>query len=112
MAAIIAAVRDLIFTAKIEEAAKSHGASLVFADSQQALLGKVQAMRPGIIIVDLNMEGLGISRLPALIHAIAPQARIIGYLAHVQLDMKRQAESAGFIVCTRSELIRRLSDML
>lgn len=92
---ILAVVNDLFFSAKISETARHTGAAVVFAATAADAIRK--AREAGLIVIDLNFDGLGpldlIGQLkgdPAL-----RGIRVVGFLSHVQVDLMRRAEAAG-----------------
>jgi CheY-like chemotaxis protein len=110
MAWILAVVSDLMFTVKIQDAAKRAGAQATFVASHKRALEKL-ADKPALVILDLNFD------LAEPIDLIAPikAAGIptLGYLSHVQTDLKRKAEEAGCdAVVPRSTFSQKLPELL
>jgi CheY-like chemotaxis protein len=118
---IVAAVSDLLFTVKINDAARKAGLAVDFVKSEKDLLEKA-AENPVAIILDLNYEAVHPLKLISKLKGNAQFKKIslIGYLAHVQGELKRQAHEAGCdIVMTRSafsqnlpQILKRHADML
>ncbi len=114
---ILAVVQDMFFAAKITAAAKRAGVEVSYVLDEKELLG---AEPPQMIIVDLNngnlnKQGLNpielISKLKA--DPATREVRVIGFLSHVQGDLKREAELAGCdLVLPRSVFSQNLEDLL
>jgi len=111
---VVAAVGDLMFTVKINDAAKRAGLSVDFVKSEQDVLEKA-ADHPAVIILDLNCQTLDPLKVITQIKQDSELKRIslIGYLSHVQGELKRQAHDAGCdIVMTRSAFSQNLPQIL
>ena len=116
---VLAVVSDLFFSAKINEAAKHAGVKLAYVTTESGLLEKARA-NPPLIIFDLNFDAARpldlIGKLKA--DAALKHINLIGYLSHVQTDLKRAAEEIGCDeVMARSafsmnlpEILKRYSD--
>jgi len=93
---VIAVVSDLFFSVKLTEAAKRAGLVLEFVKDFSQVLEKAKG-RPSLIIFDLNMESAEPVKLISQLKADAETKSIslIGYLSHVQVDLKQQAQEAG-----------------
>jgi CheY-like chemotaxis protein len=107
---ILAVVSDLMFTVKIQDAAKRAGAQATFVASHLRALEKLKD-NPALVILDLNFD------LAEPIGLIAPikAAGIptLGYLAHVQTDLKRKADEAGCdSVVARSTFSQKLPELI
>ncbi len=111
---VVAVVDDLMFRVKINDAAKRVGLPVEFVKSEQDVLEKAKD-RPSVIILDLNFQAVEplklISRLREDSHYRG--ISLIGYLSHVQGELKRQAQDAGCnIVMTRSAFSQNLPQIL
>lgn len=110
---VLAAVQDIFFAAKITAAAKRAGVEVSYVRDERELL-KATAP-PRMIIVDLNNSSLNPIELIGKLKAdpAAQQTRIIGFLSHVQGDLRREAELAGCdLVLPRSVFSQNLEDLL
>ncbi|MSO20112.1 MAG: response regulator [Acidobacteria bacterium] len=111
---VIAAVADLMFTAKILAAAKQAGCPVQFIQHEEKLISAV----PGsscLVIVDLNHLTLDGVRLISRLKAEPATASIpvLGYLSHTQIDLKRAAEQAGCdLVLPRSVFSQNIHEIL
>lgn len=93
---VIAVVGDLLFMAKINEAAKRAGVPVEYVTSQEDVLEKAKA-KPTLIILDLNLESSHPLELVQKLKASAETrgVSLIGYLSHVQGELKIKAQNAG-----------------
>ncbi len=110
---ILAAVQDMFFAAKITAAAKRAGVEVRYVLDEKELLGAEPP--PQMIIVDLNNSSLNPVELIGKLKAdpTAREVRVIGFLSHVQQDLKREAELAGCdLVLPRSVFSQNLEDLL
>ena len=111
---LVAAVGDLMFTVKINDAAKKAGLDIEFVRSEQDVLAKANEV-PTAIILDLNFTEIDPLRVITELKGNSDHKRIslIGFLSHVQGDLKRQAHDAGCdIVMTRSAFSQNLPQIL
>jgi PleD family two-component response regulator len=112
---ILAVVDDLLFTVKISDAAKRVGLDVEFLKSAHDVVAKAAQEKPLLIILDLNNNS--VEPLP-LISALKDDGdlkgiSIIGYLSHVQGELKQKAHEAGAnIVMARSAFSQNLQQIL
>jgi CheY-like chemotaxis protein len=112
---VIAAVDDMFFAAKIRGAAEQAGRQLVFVRSRPELDDTLALGLPAMIMIDLNSERLEpiqtiqyLKSQPGL--AAIP---ILGFLSHVQSELKTQAEQAGCDrIIPRSAFSQRLPELM
>ena len=115
---VLAAVQDLFFMGKITAAAKRVGVPVEFVRQETELFQKTEAITgllPGLLIVDLNNATPDPIEMIARLKAdpLRKQVRIIGFLSHVQQDLKRRADQAGCdLVLPRSVFSQQLDDLL
>lgn len=112
---IIAVVDDLLFTVKINDAAKRVGLDVEFLKSERDVLDKAANEKPLLIIIDLNNNSVEplqmIEKLKA--HGDLKKISLIGYLSHVQGELKQKAHEAGAnIVMARSAFSQNLQQIL
>jgi len=95
--AVLVAVDDIFFASKITETARQLGISLLFARTQDEVIARALSEKPALLIIDLNsarcnpIETIGqIKEVPDLRHI-----PIVGFLSHVQADLKVKASMAG-----------------
>ena len=110
----VAAVDDLFFASKINEAAKRAGISVDFVKDDLSLL-ELAAAKPSLIILDLNFSAIKplqtITKLKA-----KPELRgisVVGYVSHVQGELKQRAHDLGCdMVMARSAFSQNLPTLL
>ncbi len=112
---LLAAVDDLFFTVKINDAAKRAGLQVEFIKNEKDLLDKAKDEHPALIIFDLNFGAIQplkvISKLKS--SAELKSISLIGYLSHVQGELKQKAHETGCdMVLARSALSQNLSQIL
>ena len=112
---ILAVVDDLLFTVKISDAVKRVGLDVEFLKSEHDVLEKASAEKPLLIILDLNASSVSPLDLIAKLkhNGDLKPISIIGYLSHVQGELKQQAHEAGAnIVMARSAFSQNLQQIL
>jgi PleD family two-component response regulator len=112
---ILAALEDLFFTVKIADAAKRAGLDVEFIKSDKELLEKARSEKPSLIIFDLNFTGMQpLKVIPKLKGSSELRSiSLIGYLSHVQGELKQKAHEAGCdMVLARSALSQNLPMIL
>ena len=108
---ILAVVSDLFFSVKLSEAAKRANLALEFVKEGAQVIEKAHHEKPALIIFDLNFASVEplslITRLK-----VAPETKginLIGYLSHVQVELKQNAQEAGCdMVMARSAFSQNL----
>ena len=112
---ILAVVDDLLFTVKISDAAKRVGLDVEFLKSEHDVMAKATHDKPLLIIIDLNNNSVHPLDLIGKLKSDGELKRIslIGYLSHVQGELKQQAQEAGAnIVMARSAFSQNLQQIL
>ncbi len=93
MAAVVYLVRDLLFTAKIREAADHLGVEVTRADDPQALHAAAKSAR--LVLIDLRLpEALRAIELLAQDPATA-NVHSVGFIDHERLDVMEAAKTTG-----------------
>jgi CheY-like chemotaxis protein len=107
---VLAVVSDLFFSVKLSEAAKRNGLAIEFVKDGGELLEKAKS-KPTVIVFDLNFESVEPLQLISKLKG-SPETRsvsLIGYLSHIQGELKQQAQEAGCdMVMARSALSQNL----
>jgi PleD family two-component response regulator len=107
---VLAVLSDLFFSVKLSEAAKRNGLSIEFVKDAGEVLEKAKS-RPTVIVFDLNFESVEPLKLISQLKG-NPETRgvsLIGYLSHIQGELKQQAQEAGCdMVMARSALSQNL----
>jgi CheY-like chemotaxis protein len=104
----------LFFTVKINEAAKRAGLPVEFLKSEIDVLLRAKT-QPALIIIDLNFQGIDALKLVWELKADAETKGIslLGYLSHVQGELKLKAQAAGCdTVLPRSAFSQSLPQIL
>jgi PleD family two-component response regulator len=112
---ILAVVEDLLFTVKISDAAKRAGLEVEFVKSERDVIDKATQEQPLLIILDLNFSAVQPLKLISKVKGDAQlkPISVIGYLSHVQGELKQQAQEAGAnIVMARSAFSQNLPQIL
>ena len=112
---ILAVVEDLMFTVKISDAAKRAGLEVEFLKSERDVIEKATQEKPLLIILDLNFSAVQPLKLISKVKSNGEmkQISVIGYLSHVQGELKQQAQEAGAnIVMARSAFSQNLQQIL
>jgi PleD family two-component response regulator len=112
---ILAVVEDLLFTVKISDAAKRAGLEVEFVKSERDVIEKATNEKPLLIILDLNFSAVEPLKLISKVKSNGEmkQISVIGYLSHVQGELKQQAQEAGAnIVMARSAFSQNLPQIL
>ncbi len=107
---VLAVLTDLFFSVKLSEAAKRNGLALEFVTEGKEVLEKAKT-KPQLIVFDLNYEAANplqiISKLKG--NTETKGISLIGYLSHIQAELKQQAQEAGCdMVMARSALSQNL----
>lgn len=110
---VLAVVSDLFFSVKLTEAAKRAGMSLEFVKEPADVIEKAKS-KPQLIVFDLNFESADPLSLIGKLKSNAETKGIslIGYLSHIQGELKQQAQEAGCdMVMARSAFSQNLSQI-
>lgn len=114
---IFAFVDDLFFQAKIQETARKLNVKVEFAKSDKDLAERMQQNgeeKPSLIIFDLNnVNAKPLTLIPKLKSKLKKGTSIIGFLSHVQGDLKQKAHEVGCdMVLPRSAFSQNLPQLL
>jgi CheY-like chemotaxis protein len=111
---VVAVLNDLMFTVKIQEAARRAGLEVVFVNSQQEALAQAR-QNPAVIILDLNHSAVSPLELIAQLKSDGETSKIklLAYVSHVQADLKQAAHEKGCdAVVARSAFSQNLPTIL
>jgi CheY-like chemotaxis protein len=111
---IVAVLNDLMFTVKIQDAAKRAGMDVAFAKSREDALAQAKR-NPAVMILDLNGTSLDALELIEALKADSEtsQLDLIGYVSHVQTDLRQAAQEKGCgMVIARSAFSQNLPIIL
>ena len=111
-------IEDLFFTAKIQETARKLGVKVAFVKNEKeqltALTSGDEETRPALIVFDLNNSNAKpMTLIPKLRTKLKKTASIIGFLSHLQGDLKAKAVEAGCdTVMPRAAFSQNLPNLL
>jgi len=111
---VLAVVSDLFFSVKISDAAKRAGLPVEFIKDEQEVIAKAKT-KPTLIIFDLNFDDVEPIKLISKLKNGSDYKGIslIGYLSHVQAELKIKAQEAGCdMVMARSAFSQNLPIIL
>ena len=114
---IFAFIDDLFFMAKIQETARKLNVKVEFVKTDKDLTEKMQQNgeeKPSLIIFDLNSNAAKpLTLIPKLKSKLKKGTSIIGFLSHVQGDLKQKAHEVGCdMVLPRSAFSQNLPQLL
>lgn len=117
---IFAFIEDLFFFAKINEISKKMRVKVEFVKTADELLekapGENDELRPALIIFDLNNNAIKpLTTIPKLRkeYKKGSGTSIVGFLSHIQGDLKLKAQEAGCdVVMPRSAFSQNLPNLL
>jgi hypothetical protein len=111
-------IEDLFFIAKIQETARKLGVKVAFIKNEKeqiaALVESPEDERPGLIVFDLNnANAKPMTLIPKLKTKLKKTTSIIGFLSHLQGDLKAKAVEAGCdTVMPRAAFSQNLPNLL
>ena len=112
---VIAIVDDIFFASKIRGTAEQAGVSVTFPRSTDAAFAAAKEAGTALIICDLNASKVDPFELARKMKQEAATAGVplLGFFAHVQTDLQRQAVEAGFDrVVPRSVFAKDLTEII
>ena len=112
---IIAVVDDLFFASKIRGTAEQVGVTVSFPRKIEVLIENALQNQPAVIIIDLHAQKIDPIALAKELKADERLREIplVGFFSHVQIELQRQAQEAGFDrVLPRSAFTRDLANIL
>jgi hypothetical protein len=111
-------IEDLFFLAKIQEAARKLGVKVEFVKGDKETLARLtdtdEAERPKLLVFDLNnLNAKPITLIPKFKAKLKKATSIIGFLNHLQGELKAKAIDAGCdTVMPRSAFSQSLPNLL
>ena len=93
-------IEDLFFTAKIQEAARQQGVKVAFMKPDKDVVAHLAELHdhehPSLIVFDLNNAAAKpLTLIPKLKNKLKKGTSIVGFLSHLQGDLKAKAVEAG-----------------
>jgi DNA-binding NarL/FixJ family response regulator len=106
-------VRDLFFRSKLDAAATSLGAEILYASDLANASRRAAEKKPSVVFADLSDASFPAADTAAKIREAVPNAKLIGFASHIDLKPLRAAREAGFDqTLSRSEFTARLAEFL
>jgi hypothetical protein len=111
-------IEDLFFLAKIQEASRKLGVKVEFVKGDKEVLARItdapEATAPALLVFDLNNAAAKpLTIIPKLKAKLKKSVSIIGFLSHLQGDLKMKATEAGCdTVMPRSAFSQSLPNLL
>ncbi|MGD8923004.1 MAG: response regulator [Candidatus Zixiibacteriota bacterium] len=112
---VIIAVNNMIFTSKIMTVLDTLEAEGIKAIRSDEIFTKAQELKPDLIIIDLNLNGI---EAPALINKLrsygaTEKIPIVCYSPHVMAEQMKAATTAGATeVLTNSKMTSKMGKIL
>ena len=107
---VLAVVPDLYFATRIAATAKAAGVELELVTPQRVL---TRVAEPGASLVIVELSNRDSLALIAALKAARPEVPVVGFGAHVEAALLKDAKTAGAdAVLPRSQLVGRLSALL
>ena len=111
-------IEDLFFLAKIQETARKLGVKVSFVKADKDIISRLadvpEGCRPSLIVFDLNnVSAKPLTLIPRLKSKLKRGTSVIGFLSHLQGDLKAKAMEAGCdMVMPRSAFSQNLPNLL
>lgn len=112
-------IEDLFLNAKINETARKLGVKVAFVKNDKEAIAELTshedaADRPGLIVFDLNNANVKpLTLIPKLKAKLKKSTSIVGFLQHIQGDLKAKAVEAGCdVVVPRAAFSQNLPNLL
>jgi hypothetical protein len=111
-------IEDLFFIAKIQETARKLGVKVAFVKNEKEAIASLTAGEeedlPGLIVFDLNnANAKPLTLIPKLKAKLKRNTSIVGFLSHLQGDLKAKAVEAGCdTVMPRAAFSQNLPNLL
>ncbi|HEY2039380.1 MAG TPA: response regulator [Edaphobacter sp.] len=112
-------IEDLFFTAKIQETSRKLGVKVAFVKNDKESIAQLTSTtseedRPGLIVFDLNnANAKPLTLIPKLKTKLKRGTSIVGFLSHLQGDLKAKAVEAGCdTVMPRAAFSQNLPNLL
>lgn len=111
-------IEDLFVLAKIQETARKLGVKVGFVKADKDIVARLadvpEGERPSLIVFDLNNAGAKpLTLIPRIKNKLKRGTSVIGFLSHLQGDLKAKAIEAGCdMVMPRSAFSQNLPNLL
>ena len=111
-------IEDLFLTAKINETARKLGVKVAFVKNEKEALAELVSgedeNKPSLIVFDLNnANAKPLTTIPKIKTKLKRSVSVIGFLSHLQGDLKAKAVEAGCdVVMPRAAFSQNLPNLL
>jgi len=111
-------IEDLFFLAKIQETARKLGVKVEFVKGDKEVVSRIldspESERPTLLVFDLNnLNAKPMTLIPKFKTKFKKAVSIIGFLSHLQGDLKMKGTEAGCdVVMPRSAFSQSLPNLL
>lgn len=111
-------IEDLFLTAKITETSRKQGVKVAFVKNEKDALAELtsgeDANKPSLIVFDLNnANAKPLTLIPKIKAKLKRSVSVIGFLSHLQGDLKAKAVEAGCdVVMPRAAFSQNLPNLL
>ena len=111
-------IEDLFLTAKIQEASRKQGIKVAFVKNEKDALAELTSgeveNKPALIVFDLNnANAKPLTTIPKLKAKLKRSVSVVGFLSHLQGDLKAKAVEAGCdVVMPRAAFSQNLPNLL
>ena len=115
MQIILVIVTDLFFAVKVSTAAQRAGREVKFAGSAEEAIRLARELHPVLLVADLHCREVDCLEVVRTLRADPALGSIpaLGFVAHVQEEVKRAALAAGFTkVVARSTFSDKTQELL
>jgi len=108
----------MFFASKIRATAEALGVNVSFPRSKEAVIekltqGEPSLIPPPLILIDLHNQKLDALELAKAVKTQESTVTLLGFFSHVEVELQRNALSAGFDrVIPRSVFARDLAEIL
>lgn len=115
MATVLVAIRDLMFSSRVHETAKSAGITSASVRRGEDALARAREEKPLVFVADLGDPSVGATDVVRAMKADAELKAIhaVGFASHVLDDVLAAARAAGFDeVLSKGAFTQRLPQLL
>ncbi|HEV2812131.1 MAG TPA: hypothetical protein VGW10_02665 [Solirubrobacteraceae bacterium] len=113
MSRVLALVPDLLFGSKVKAMLDAAGHEVEMAQSETDVWDQIAGT--DVLVVDLTTDDVDGTKLLDTLRAGGEAGRVkaLAFYSHVDVDVKREAEQAGFdLVVPRSRMAREGADLV
>ncbi len=108
---VLAVIEDLMFTVKVADAVKRAGLQSQFVKTEKDTMEALVEL-PLLAIIDLNCTSVNPIELILKMKQEAGKLPLLGFVSHIQGELKQKAQEAGCLVMARSAFSQNLPQIL